>query len=405
MDSKKYISQWLKQQHAEMVQQLLTWCKINSGTFNYNGLNTMADVIQQAFNDLNPEIERIKLPNYIQTDNQGNPSATQLGPLLSFVKRPEAPIQILLCGHMDTVYPADSAFQDLKFIDKNCLNGPGVADMKSGLLVILYALKAIEQFADIDNIGWRVVINPDEEIGSPASGEYLKKWAPFYQCGLVFEPALTPDGVFAGQRKGSGNFTLVVRGKAAHVGRAFESGRNAIVGMAHLIDKINALNNQREGVTINVGYCHGGGPLNMVPDLALIKLNIRTWQVEDEDWFNKTIEKILQQFRNEFAMEVEWHGSYTRSPKVLNKNQLALYQLLQKTAEDIGLNATWQATGGCCDGNNLAAAGLPNIDTLGVRGGAIHSVEEFILLDSLVERAELTARLILNFKDNANVSC
>lgn len=404
MDNKLNITDWLKQQQQPMIDQLLTWCRINSGTFNQEGLSRMADAIQEAFSVLGANVERIRLPHYVQIDNKGNPVATELGPLLSFVKRPEAPIQVLLCGHMDTVYPVDSSFQDVTFLDNNKANGPGVADMKGGLLVILYALQALEQFGEVKDIGWRVIINPDEEIGSPASAEYLKKWAPHYHYGFVFEPSLTPDGVFAGQRKGSGNFTLVVHGKAAHVGRAFESGRNAIVGLAHLIDEINSLNNQREGVTINIGFCHGGGALNVVPDLAIGKLNIRTQRIEDETWFNQEIEKILQKFRDQSDMQVEWHGSYTRSPKILNEKQLALYQLLQNTAVEMGLNASWQATGGCCDGNNLAAAGLANIDTLGVRGGAIHSEQEFILLDSLVERAELTARLILKCKDVSHVN-
>jgi glutamate carboxypeptidase len=405
MDSKQNISLWLKQKKDAMVEQLLTWCKINSGTFNQAGLNRMTDVIQEDFTVLGAKTERIKLSNYVQIDNNGNPAATELGALLSFVKRPEAPIQILLCGHMDTVYPADSSFQNVKFLDVNKINGPGVADMKGGLLVMLYALQAIEQFADVKNIGWRVMINPDEEIGSPASAEYIKKWAPNYHYGLAFEPSLTPDGVFAGQRKGSGNFTLVVHGKAAHVGRAFTNGKNALVGLAHLIEAINALNNQREGVTINIGYCHGGGALNMVPDLAIGKLNIRTQQLEDETWFNHTIEKILKNFRDQYDMQVEWHGSYSRSPKILDAKQLTLYHLLQKTAENMGIKATWQATGGCSDGNNLAAAGLPNVDTLGVRGGAIHSQEEFMLVDSLTERAELTAQLILNCKDISHANC
>jgi len=403
MDKRKAVFDWLQQQQPAMTDQLLAWCRINSGTFHTAGVNRMAEVLQQAFLRLNATAEVITLPQYMQIDDQGNPAPRALGTLQTWVKRPTAPTQILLCGHRDTVYTEHDRFQDCRFIDANTLNGPGVADMKGGLLVMLYALQALEQLSEFHDVGWRVVINADEEIGSPGSAAYLNRWAADYHYGLVFEPSLTPTGVFAGQRKGSGNFTFVARGKATHVGRDFAGGRNAIVGLAYLMENLHALNHQRNGVTINVGYCHGGGVLNQVPDLALCKVNIRTLQVEDEAWFTTTIETLLQHCQQKFDIQLESHGSFTRTPKLLDKKQTAFYTMLSAAAADMHLTATWEATGGCCDGNNLAAAGLANIDTLGVRGGAIHSNEEFIVLDSLTERAELTARLMLMCKEAQHV--
>lgn len=397
----KSLSQWLKQQHVAMVEQLLAWCQINSGTFNLDGLHQMSTVLEQAFSVLDAKVEYIEPAEYIRINDEGKPVTTRLGKILSFVKRPEAPIQILLCGHMDTVYSIDNPFQHYQYLNDHTLNGPGVADMKGGLLVMLYALQAFEQFAEEKTLGWRVMINADEEISSPGSAAYIKQLAPQYDYGLVFEPALTADGVFAGQRKGSGNFTLIVHGKAAHVGRAFEQGNNALLGAAVLIKDIHALNQQREGVTINIGYCHGGGALNVVPDLAVCKLNIRIVNAKDENWFQEKMQQILADFSQQYAMTVEWHGQFTRLPKQLDEKQLAFYQLLTQAAAEQGIPAIWQATGGCCDGNNLAAAGLANIDTLGVRGGAIHSAEEFILLESLTERAELTARILLKCQEKS----
>lgn len=388
---------WLQQQKSTIIETLIYWSETNSGTFNQAGLIKMSELLLSAFAVLNAESEVITLAPYEQINDQAKTISTELGPLLTWVKRPQAAIQILLCGHMDTVYSKDHPFQKTHYLDENTLNGPGVADMKGGLLVILYTLLILEKSpAFCSQVGWRLVINPDEEIGSPCSAPYLKKWASDYHYGFVFEPSLTPEGVFAGDRKGSGNFTLIVHGQAAHVGREFEKGKNAIVVMSLLIEKIHALNQEKPGVIINIGYCHGGGALNNVPDLAICKLNIRTIQAEDEIWFLDRMADLLKTFEQQSGCKTQWEGHYTRQPKIINAQQLSLYNLLKKTAEKLQLTASWQATGGCCDGNNLAAAGLANIDTLGVRGGNLHSPKEYILLDSLIERILLTTELLEN---------
>ncbi|NNM58524.1 MAG: hydrolase [Legionellales bacterium] len=393
------ISTWLKQQYPDMIARLLAWSEINSGTFNLAGLNRMVEVLEPAFAELNAQSDHVDLPPYDVINDHGQITPQPLGKLLSWVKRPEAPIQILLCGHMDTVYDLNHPFQSCSYINDQTLNGPGVADMKGGVLVMLYALQALEQFADVSQIGWRVMINPDEEIGSPGSANWMRKWAPDYHYALVYEPSLTPEGFFAGQRKGSGNFSFVVHGLAAHVGRAFDQGKNAIVGLAHLTQALNALNQQREGVTINIGYCHGGGPVNIVPALAIAKLNVRTLCRQDEFWFYEQLECLLDTFQAEYGMQVDWYGQFGRPPKIMDEKQTAFYTLLAEVSKEMGLTAHWEATGGCCDGNNFAAMGLPTIDTLGVRGGAIHTDKEFIVLDSLIERAELTVRLLMKLSN------
>lgn len=266
--------------------------------------------------------------------------------------------------------------------------------MKGGLVVMLYALCALEQSPLASSIGWEVIINPDEEIGSPASSAILAQAASQFSFGLVYEPALTPDGILAGQRKGSGKFSIAVSGRAAHVGRAFQEGRNAIVGLAQLVSTIDKLNGQRPGVTINIGYCHGGGAVNIVPDKAICHLDVRTVATEDEAWLSQAFTDIINAFNQQSELQAECIGQFTRPPKLMDKTTILLYEWAAKQAAGIGINLQWQATGGCCDGNNLAAAGLPNIDTLGVRGGAIHSDKEFVVVNSLPERAQLTALLL-----------
>ena len=158
-------------------------------------------------------------------DDEGLSSKQPLGEIIHIVKHPDAPKKIMLCIHMDTVYSQDDEFQTCQMTDGGQLNGPGVADAKGGLIVMLYALKTLEQSPLAGKIGWEVIINPDEEIGSPGSESFIRSRAPFCDFGLLFEPAL-PGGHMVSDRKGTGNFTFIVRGKSAHSGRDFAAGRN-----------------------------------------------------------------------------------------------------------------------------------------------------------------------------------
>ncbi len=386
--------QWIEQQASSMQQQLLTWCHINSGTLNLAGLARMSAVLKKDFAVLQGQITEHELQPWQHIDDSGNATHTALGQGLSIQKRPQAPLQVLLCGHMDTVYGADHSFQHCQEIADGRVQGPGVADMKGGLLVILYALQALEHFTDANNLGWTVFINTDEEIGSPGSAHLLSTFAAQHHLGLVFEPSVDETGTLAGARKGSGKFAVVAKGKAAHAGRAFAEGRNAIVGLAHVVQAIAHLNGQRDGVTINVGKIQGGQALNVVPDTAVAHLDIRIQAVEDETWVHAQFERIQQQHNLE-DISIEISGGFTRKPKLLVGKTLQLFETVAQVAKELQLSLHWQSSGGCCDGNNLAAAGLPVVDTLGVRGGNIHSSEEYIILDSLAERAKLTALLLM----------
>ena len=197
-----------------------------------------------------------------------------LGQAIAITKRPKAPLRILLNIHLDTVYPPDSSFQAVRE-EVGTLHGPGVADAKGGLAVMLTALEALERSPNAERIGWRVLLNPDEEIGSPGSASLLADTARDCQFGLLFEPAL-PDGALVNRRRGSGNFSIIVRGRAAHVGRDFEAGRSALVAAAKISLQLHSLNQSLPGVTLNVGAIDGGGPANVVPDLAICRINIRT---------------------------------------------------------------------------------------------------------------------------------
>jgi glutamate carboxypeptidase len=294
---------------------------------------------------------------------------------------------------MDTVYGVDHPFQATK-LSTETLNGPGVADLKGGLAVMLVALEALERSPWKDKIGWRVFLNTDEEIGSIGSDPLLQQAAKEAHLGLVYEPALA-DGTLAGERKGSGNFTIVVRGRAAHAGRNPEEGRNAIVAAAELTQGLFALNGQRPDFTVNPGRIEGGGPLNVVPDLAILRFNVRTQSTEDEVWFFNEVDGLISLIHSRDGFRAERHGFFTRAPKPMHPRNRAAFDMVQQCGRELGLDIGIKPSGGCCDGNNLWKHGLPNVDTLGVRGAHIHSDQEIVYLSSFTERAKLSALLLM----------
>lgn len=383
----------IKSNQKSMVAQLHQFCEINSGTTNLEGLAAMANALHNAYTPLADSIQFKKLQPLSTINMSGNATTQQCGDALLISKRPDLKRRILLSGHMDTVYAANNPFQQLTYINDNYVNGPGVADMKGGLIVMLQALSAFEQTDIASQLGWDVVINADEEIGSPASSALFDELAPNYQAALVYEPAMTASGTLAKNRKGSGKLTLVATGKAAHAGRAFDEGRNAICYLAEAVTAIHALNGQRDGVTINIGKIAGGEALNVVPDKAVAQLDIRISLTEDQFWVREELDKIINKMkRADYSLTV--HGGFGRPVKRVCHATERLFQRVQNIGKELGLSIDWKDSGGCCDGNNLAHHGLAVLDTLGVRGGNIHSSEEYILLDSLSERAVLSALLL-----------
>ena len=384
---------WIRTQQSTMIALTERWSAINSGSYNLEGLRTMRASLAEAFSALGGTAEVLPLAPITQINAAGETITIEMAEALTIRKRPEAKLQILLVGHMDTVFGPDHPFQTT-VNNGETLNGPGVADLKGGLAVMLHALMALERSPWAENIGWQVLLNPDEEIGSIASDPLLKAAASGKTLGLVYEPALA-DGTLAGARKGSGNFTLVVRGRAAHAGRNPQDGRNAIVALAEITQQLFALNGGREGLTINPGKIEGGGALNVVPDLAILRFNVRTQHVEDEAWLLAEVNKLVDNLRSREGYQVELHGHFTRKPKPLAPRVQAVFDLVQQCGQDLGLTMTAKPSGGCCDGNNLWHHGLPNVDTLGVRGANIHSAKEIAYLDSFVERAQLSALLLM----------
>jgi glutamate carboxypeptidase len=382
-----------------MLDQVLAWAGVNSGSRNLGGLERMADLLADAFAAL-PGVLRLESPAKVEAvDSSGRTVQIQHGRHLHLTVRPTAPVQLLLTGHMDTVFAQDHAFQETRWLEDGVLNGPGVADMKGGIAVMLAALKAVEQSAVSDRFGYEVVINSDEEVGSPASAGLLARAASGKRAALTYEPAALPDGTLAGARPGSGNFTMVVRGQSAHAGRNPEDGRNALLAAADLALRLDQL--KREGLTVNPSRIEGGSPSNVVPDFAMLRVNLRPRTPEIEADTKQAMDDTVAAVAAERDVAIEMHGGFGRPPKPLTSAAEALFKLVQQAGSDLGQAIAWQPSGGVCDGNNIAACGVPVVDTMGVRGGKIHSAEEFLIADSLKERAALSALTILRLAGGA----
>ena len=372
-----------------MLGQVLDWAAINSGTGNLAGLAVMASRLAEAFSVLPGEVRLVDPDPVEKVAADGRMIAVDHGRHLLLRVRPDADRRVLLTGHMDTVFAANHPFQACEWTGEGILRGPGTADMKGGLALMLAGLRAFETTRPA--LGYDVLIGSDEETGSLSSAGLIAKAALGKIAALTYEPAL-PSGAMARARPGSGNFAAVVTGRSAHAGRNPDDGRNAVVAAADLALRLAA--GRRSGLSVNPARIDGGGPDNMVPDLAVLRFNVRPRGPDEAAEANDLIAQLIAEISLAHDVRIALHGDFNRPPKPINAGAERLFALVRPAAADLGETLDWQDTGGVCDGNNIAALGVPVIDTMGARGGAIHSPDEFLAVDSLVERARLTALVL-----------
>ncbi|MFZ0564898.1 MAG: hydrolase [Chlamydiales bacterium] len=370
--------EWLSKQFEQMVSLVERWSNINSFSYNREGLDRMFEEVDKVFSSsLFPEEKKtLDLPN---------------GKALFLKKRKQAPFQVLFGGHFDTVFSPEHPFQKVTYIDDNTLQGPGVCDMKGGLVVMLKVLEALEQSGN-SQIGWEILLNPDEEIGSPYSSPLFESAAKRCDLALIFEPTLE-NGSFVSARKGSSIFLVESKGKAAHAGREPQKGINAIYPLARFISEVESFHSVENGDIVNVGIIQGGSRVNIVPEHAQCALMIRSWKPTPLE------QKVI---KSAHKMGLEIHRKGHRPAKPLDTKTEALFKALQKCGQQLGLTLKWEKSGGVCDGNITAHAGTPTLDSLGVRGANIHTDEEIIHLNSLVEKAQLIY-LFLNELAQGNI--
>ncbi|WP_397575642.1 hydrolase [Sphingorhabdus sp.] len=379
-----------------MLAQVQNWAAINSGSGNLDGLATTANLLADAFSALPGEVTLVEPEPVDRVLSDGTVTTVAHGRHLLITVRPEFRTQLLFTGHMDTVFPADHHFQTLRWLDDATLNGPGVADMKGGIAVMLAALKAAESSGKLAQTGYQILINSDEEVGSPSSAKLIAQLAQNKLAALTYEPAL-PDGTLAGERGGSGNFSIIISGKSAHAGRNPDDGRNALLAAADLALRLKRLS--REGLSVNPAKIDGGGPNNVVPDHAILRVNFRPRTPEIVQQTDVDLRRIIADIEREHDVRAHLHGSFGRPPKPIDDEAAKLFGLVKQCGADLGIAVAWRSSGGVCDGNNIAACGVPVVDTMGVRGGSIHSSDEFLIVESLVERAQLSALTIMRLSE------
>jgi glutamate carboxypeptidase len=390
------VCQWLDSQSTSMRNLVEATCNINSYTLETSGVDQVREIFRLAFSDFGALVSEVEIPDFEIVNSQGILEKRPLANVLHVVQRPAVGKQCFLCIHLDTVYEPTSAFQTCFEQQPGIMVGPGVIDAKGGAVIMLFALRALERSSLRTKLGWEVVLNSDEEIGSPSSQKFIKSRARQCDFGLLFEPAL-PDGTLVDRRKGSGNFSLIARGKSVHSGRDFEKGRNAVIAAADIALELHRLNEEHPEVTINVARIDGGGPLNVVPDLAIVRVNARVDSAEQQEWFEMELDRIAKKWMDRDGITCELHGAFFSPPKNVDGATQRLKEAISATARDLDLPIAWRNTGGASDGNKLAAVGVPNIDTMGARGGEIHSSDEYLLIDSLAERAKLTALVLMRY--------
>jgi glutamate carboxypeptidase len=308
---------------------------------------------------------------------------------------------ILLSGHLDTVHDPRGMFRELTLVaDGKTATGPGCVDMKGGLVILVAALEALEEAGIAAE--WTVALNSDEETGSFHSESALRMEARRVAAaggyGLVVEPAL-PDGSLVIERLGSGQFMIESRGRSAHVGRDFTSGISAVTALAERILSAAKLPEPARGKIANIGPLQGSSAANVVPDLARAWGNMRFPSREIADELARGLEALETSDGALPAVAVQ--KTFNRPAKPLIPATQALAERARVAAEALGQKLPFGKTGGVCDGNILQDEGLPTIDTLGVRGGGLHTPQEWIELDSLVERCQLLALLIARLSAGA----
>lgn len=379
-----------------MLEDLRRFVAIPTGPGGAAGLNELRGLMCDRLAAVGGHVRLaagVPRPEWLSeaASDEPPPTAIVTGPHPHGLKR------VLLSGHLDTVHPAEGGFRELVVsADGAKATGPGVVDMKGGLVIALHALEALAE-AGVP-VAWSFVLNSDEETGSYASDAALRAVAGDHEIGLALEPAMA-DGGLVIERPGSGQFMLEVQGRAAHVGRDFAAGISAVTALAHRLVALAAMAKPEEGVIVSVGPIDGGHATNVVPDRARAWGNVR---FSNEDLGRDLREQLMALATTEVGEAalaagkagVTVRASFNRPAKPLIDGTKALAEAARAAAESLGQKLPFGKTGGVCDGNNLQAAGLATIDTLGVRGGGLHTPQEWIELASLVERCQLLAVLM-----------
>jgi glutamate carboxypeptidase len=374
------ITGWLQGHEGEALAFLEALVNQDSGTHDRADVNRVGDLLAKAYEGLGFSVERIQQSAY--GDH-----------LVASHQATDGPKRLLCVTHMDTVYPAGTATSRPFCIEGNRATGPGVLDMKGGLTVLLFALRAL---AETNSPAFRgthvtVLVNSDEEVGSPSSRQIINDLALRHDAAIAMEPA-RPGGECVIARKGVGHFRMEVFGRQAHAGSQPELGINAIWELAHKVCAMQALNDLDRGTTVNVGVIRGGERSNVVPDYACADVDLPIWSLEEGDRIARALQEIARRSKISGATG-KLSGEISTPPWQAGEGTRRMLALLEQAGARLGMEITGVATGGGSDGSRTAQH-VPTLDGLGPVGSRIHSPEEFLEVPSLRERTALLALFI-----------
>lgn len=343
-------------------------------------LNELADFVAAQLRDLGGGVELIAEPGY----------GTHLRARFDFGHDTREP-HLLVIGHLDTVWPLGTlARLPFRITPEGHAHGPGIFDMKSGIAILLEAIRTIRQQELATKRPLTVLLTCDEEIGSKTSRPLVEEEAQNAAAALVLEPPVT-GGIVKTGRKGIGTFTIRALGRAAHAGLDPAKGVNAIVELAHQTVRLAALNNYEQGVTVSVGIVNGGTGINVVPAEAEAKVDVRFWTPEDGEQVVNAIRGLTPALAE---AQLEITGGVNRPPMPRSERNIALFEHARELAAEIGFALEDTVVGGGSDGNFTAALGVPTLDGLGVDGAGAHAEHEHILISDIPRRAALLTRLL-----------
>jgi glutamate carboxypeptidase len=366
--------------YLEDLEELVN---IDCGTYTPEGVNEVGRWTAGFLSDLGADID-------IRPDPEGRFGNTVVA---TFGGKADGP-RILLIGHMDTVFDPGTAAERPFRIDDGTAHGPGVTDMKSGLLAGLYALKAINgELGGLPFERLTFIANPDEEIGSPTSVAHIRETAADVDACLVLECARA-NGDIVSARKGILDTRLTVHGRAAHAGVEPEKGRNAILEAARIVRELHELNGRWPGVTVNVGKITGGTRPNVVPERCELEVDVRATTADGLAQAETAVRDLCAKTEID-GTSVEPHVMVAWQPMEKLERSGRLVDHARAVAQRLGFEVNDTSTGGASDANTTSGMGVPTLDGLGPIGGNDHSPAEYLEVDSIVPRTALLAGLLL----------
>ncbi len=373
------IVSYLEANREEMLQLLQRLILLESPTTQADSQAPILALLLETLRDLQYDVSLI----------QGTKSG---GHLLGRPDRLEetSPRQLLL-GHCDTVWPMGTLRQMPFVVEGNLARGPGIFDMKAGLVQMIFALRALDELGFSPQLRPYVFINSDEESGSLESGPHIKKLAKEVERAFVLEPSLGLSGKLKTARKGVGRFKIVVEGRAAHAGLDPEKGISAVLELSYLIQKLFALNDPQKGVSVNVGTIEGGVRPNVIAAHSSAVVDIRA---PTSEWAIRLEEAIWKLTTETPGTTLHIEGGFSRPPMERSPGNIHLWQQARKLGESISLSLEQGMAGGGSDGN-MTSQYTATLDGLGAVGDGAHADHEFVYIDKMADRSALLALLLL----------